>query len=167
MPFIGEVRIHGGNFPPSGWAFCNGQILAVASYPALFNVIGARFGGNGTTTFALPDLRGRTPLGPGQGPGLALRALGEAGGVESHTLTTAEMPAHAHGVLAASANGVSDRPDGNAMARTAAAIPHYGPTADTNLAAGAVASAGSSAPHNNMQPYLVVSYIIALQGDTP
>lgn len=167
MPFVGEVRIFGGNFAPTGWFFCDGQLLPIASYTALFSLLGTNFGGNGTTTFGLPDLRGRTPIGPGQGPGLTSRVVGQALGVESHALTTAETPAHTHALRAASSNGTSDRPAGNVMARSAAAIPHYGATADTDLAPAAVGASGGSQPHNNMQPYQTLTYIIAHQGVYP
>lgn len=167
MPFIGEVRIFAGSSVPSGWALCDGQILPVTSYPDLYNVIGSRFGGNGTTTYALPDLRGRTPIGPGQGSGLSDRPLAEPGGAESHLLSTTEMPEHTHALRAATTNGTSDRPGGNVMSRTPSAIPHYGANADVNLAPGAIASSGAGQPHNNMQPYLTLRYLIALQGDVP
>lgn len=167
MPFVGEVRIFGGNFAPTGWAFCDGQLLSIVSNTALFSLLGTRFGGNGTTTFGLPDLRGRTPIGSGQGPGLTTRIAGQAMGSESHTLTTPETPAHTHALRAASSNGTTDRPAGQVMARSAAGIPHYGPTADVNLAAAAVGTSGGGQPHNNMQPYLTLNYIIALQGIYP
>ena len=167
MPFLGEVRIFAGNFAPSGWAFCDGQLLPISQNTALFSLLGTRFGGNGTSTFALPDLRGRTPIGPGQGPGLSLRTAGQPLGSESHTLSTAEIPAHTHSLRGASSNGTSDRPAGQVMARSAAGIPHYAATADADLAAAAVGTSGNGQPHNNMQPYLTCTYIIALQGVYP
>ena len=169
MPYIGEVRLTGFAFAPSGWALCDGQLLAISQNTALFQVIGITYGGNGVSTFALPDLRGRTPLGPGQGAGLSNRVPGEAGGSETHTLSASELPQHTHGLRASTANGTSDKPDGNLPARNPAAVPQYAPaaSADANLAANAVASAGGSQPHNNMQPYIVVNYIIALQGMFP
>ena len=167
MPFVAEVRIFCGNFAPVGWAFCDGQILSISSNTALFSLLGTRFGGNGVSTFALPDLRGRTPIGPGQGPGLSSRIAGQAIGSESHTLTTAETPAHTHSLRAGSSNGTSDRPAGNVLSRSAAGIPHYGTTADTDLAAAAVGTNVGGQPHNNMQPYLACTYIIALQGVYP
>jgi len=167
MPFVGEVRIFAGNFPPQGWAFCDGQLLPISQNTALFSLLYTRFGGDGVSTFALPDLRGRTPIGPGQGPGLTPRSIGAMVGSEAHALTLQEMPAHTHTVQAGSPNGTSDQPAGRLQARTAAAIPHYGTTADADLGAEAVAPSGSSQPHNNMQPYLTLSYIIALQGVYP
>ena len=139
MPFVGEVRIFAGNFPPQGWAFCDGQLLPISQNVTLFSILLNRFGGDGQSTFALPDLRGRTPLGPGQGPGLTARGIGAMVGAETHTLTAQEMPAHGHALRAGSANGTSDQPSGRLPARTAATIPHYGPTADADLAAEAVA----------------------------
>lgn len=167
MPFLGEVRMFGGNVVPTGWMACDGQLLSTATYPQLFAVIGNRFGGDGVSTFALPDVRGRAPLHPGQGPGLTSRQLGESGGVEGYALGVAEIPAHAHTLRASTLNGSSDDPAGGVPARTAAAIPQFGASADVNLAAGAVANAGGGQPHNNMQPYLVVKFIIAIQGTAP
>lgn len=169
MPYIGEVRLTGFAFAPSGWALCNGQLLSIASNTALFQVIGTTYGGNGVSTFALPDLRGRTPLGVGEGLGLTNRAAGEAGGTETHTLSAAELPAHTHLLRANGGNGITDKPDGSLPARDPAAVPRYAPaaSADANLAANAVSNAGGSQPHNNMQPYVVVNYIIALQGMFP
>jgi microcystin-dependent protein len=165
MPFIGEIRIFGGSFAPSGWAFCNGQLLSVVGNVALFSVLGFRFGGDGTTWFAVPDLRGRVPIGPGQGPGLAPRTNAEVGGVEAHALTLDELPSHTHLVQVTTLNGGSEDPTAGLYARNPAAIPNFHPTADSDMAADAIATTGSGQPHNNMQPFLTVSYIIALQGD--
>jgi microcystin-dependent protein len=167
MAFVGEVRVFAGNFPPSGWAFCNGQLLPISQNTALFSLLGTYYGGDGLSTFALPDLRGRVPIHPGQGPGLTHRTLGETGGTETHVLTMAEMPAHTHTVAASSANGAADSPAGRVMARSPAAVPQYAATANADLSGMAVAPSGGSQPHNNMQPYLAVTYIIALQGIFP
>ena len=166
-PFLGEIMIFGGNFPPRGWATCDGQLLPIAQNQALFSLLGTTYGGNGVTTFALPDLRGRVPIHYGQGPGLAPHTLGERGGEESHTLTAAEMPAHTHVGRGSSAVGTSAVPGGNVVARNAAQIPQYSASADTSLAPGAIGSAGGGIPHNNMQPYLAVQYVIALVGFYP
>jgi microcystin-dependent protein len=167
VPFVAEVRIFAGSLPPAGWAFCDGQIMPISQNTALFSLLGWRFGGDGQSTFALPDLRGRTPIGPGQGPGLTLRGLSESLGAETHVVTEPEAPSHTHAVRAGAANGTSDAPAGHLMARAAAGIPHYGTNADASLGAQAIGSNGSSQPHNNMQPYLTLNYIIALQGQFP
>jgi len=166
-PFVGEVRAFAGNFAPLGWALCNGQLLSISQNTALFSLLGTTYGGNGQTTFALPDLRGRVPIQPGQGPGLSDRQLGEVGGAENQTLTPAQIPAHGHGFAASTANGLSDSPTGGVPARTPSAIPQYAAAANADLAAGAVGASGGDQPHNNMQPYLAVTYIIALQGIYP
>jgi microcystin-dependent protein len=167
MPYIGEVRLTGYAFAPSGWALCNGQLLSIASNTALFQVIGIAYGGNGVSTFALPDLRGRIPVAPGQGPGLSGRTRGEVGGTETHTIVSAELPAHTHALRASNANGTTDQPGGNVPARNPSGIPGYASSADADLAATGVATVGGSQPHNNLQPYIVVNYIIALQGMFP
>jgi microcystin-dependent protein len=167
MPYVGEVRIWApSNLVPTGWALCNGQILSIGSNTALFQVIGTAYGGDGASTFALPDLRGRVPVQPGQGQGLTNRTRGESGGTESHTLGITHLPGHTHTLRASTANGSSDSP-GGAPARNPAGIPQFAASADADLAAGAVASAGGGQPHNNMQPYIAVNHIIALQGMFP
>jgi microcystin-dependent protein len=165
--FIGEVRIFCGNFAPAGWLACDGQLVAIATYSDLFSMIGTTYGGDGMTTFAVPDLRGRVPIQPGQGPGLSYRALADSGGFESHTLGITELPAHSHTLRASSAAGAFDAPAGHVPARSLAAIPEFGPAADTDLGTGAVGSTGGGLAHNNMQPFQVLNYIIAFQGDVP
>jgi microcystin-dependent protein len=165
--YIGEIRIVPFGVLPSGWLSCDGQSLAIATYSDLFSVIGTLYGGDGVTSFSVPDLRGRVPIGPGQGPGLTSRNLGASGGIEAETLALAEMPSHAHGFRASSANGITDRPGGSVFARDPAAMPEFGAVADVSLGSGAVASAGGGQPHNNMQPFLTVSYLIAYQGLLP
>lgn len=162
-----HIRPFAGSFAPSGWALCNGQLLQVVSNVSLFSILGFRFGGDGSTTFALPDLRGRVPIGIGAGPGLTPRANAEMGGVESHPLTTAQMPAHSHNIGVTGVNGQHDDPTNAVLARNAAAIPNFHRTADSNMAPDALGSTGGGQPHNNMQPYLTVSYIIALDGEVP
>jgi microcystin-dependent protein len=166
-PFIGEVRIFAGATPPSGWLTCDGQILSVTTYNPLFQVIGNRYGGDGVTTFGLPELRGRIPIGAGQGPGLSNRALAGSGGAETHLLTTSEIPTHTHSVVATSTVGLSDNPAGRTFARSLANVPEYATTTDTALAAAAAGSAGSDQAHNNLAPYLTLTFIIAYQGATP
>jgi microcystin-dependent protein len=166
-PFVGEIRIFAGDFAPTGWALCDGQILPISQNTALFSLIGTTYGGNGVSTFALPDLRGRAPILYGEGPGLTPREIGEPVGTETHTLSVAELPAHTHPIGASTANGDSDAVEGRVMARSPAAIPQYASSANTTLAASAVASTGGGQPHNNMQPYLTLNFIIALQGMFP
>ncbi len=167
QPFVGEVQIFAGNYAPTGWAMCNGQLLPISQNTALFSLLGTYYGGNGTSTFALPDLRGRVPIQPGQGPGLSDRNIGEVGGTESITLTAAQIPSHTHAIGASAANGSADSPAGRVLARATGAIPQYGATPNVDLAATAVGSTGGGQPHNNLQPYLTLNYIIALQGIYP
>lgn len=165
-PFIAEIRIFAGNFAPRGWAFCNGQLLQIAQNTALFALIGTTYGGDGRTTTALPNMAGRAPMHPGRGPGLTARRLGQRGGVEEVTLNANQLPAHSHTVNASSAVATTGAPAGASMADTDT-VKHYGPAADAeNLANAAVSSTGGQ-PHNNMQPYLVLNYIIALTGIFP
>jgi microcystin-dependent protein len=176
-PFIGTICMFGFNFPPRTWALCNGQLLSIAQNTALFSLLGTTYGGNGQTTFALPDLRGRVPVHFGQGPGLSSYDLGQVGGVESSTLTVNQMPAHAHtfsGQQAVAATaGTTPDPTGNILAAPASSIPHY---AAANAATGATASgsvtgttalAGGSQPQSELQPYLGLNFSIALQGIYP
>lgn len=166
-PLLAEIRLFAGNFAPRGWAFCNGQILSISQNTALFSLLGTTYGGNGQTTFALPDLRGRVPISQGQGPGLPLYSLGEMGGEPNHTLIQTEMPAHNHTVQsnkATNADATSSRPNG----RVPAAGGAYADTSDGSaLQPDVIGAAGGSQPHNNMQPYLGLNYIIALEGIFP
>jgi microcystin-dependent protein len=167
-PYIGEIRIFAGNFAPRGWALCNGQILSIAQNTALFSLLGTTYGGNGQTTFALPNLQGRAPMHPGQGPGLTPRVLGESSGINTVTLLTNEMPAHTHALTASSSPASARNPTGNPLARSRNGNAYQ--TTIQNLvplAAQAVSLAGSGQPHNNMQPYLALNFIIALQGIYP
>jgi microcystin-dependent protein len=166
-PFVGEIRIWAGNFAPTGWALCNGQLLPISQNTALFSILGTAYGGNGLSTFALPNLQGRVPLHPGQGLGLTPRLRGEALGSEGHTLTVPELPAHTHSLSANSANGNDDAPAGRVMARSPAGIPQFAAAANAAMASDAISAAGGSQPHNNMQPYLTLNFIIALQGIYP
>jgi microcystin-dependent protein len=166
-PFIGEVRIFAGSFAPQGWFLCNGQLVPIAQYTTLFGVIGTRYGGDGVTTFALPDLRGRVPIHAGQGPGLSNYPLAQQGGSEGHALTTSEIPAHTHTVAASAAVGTSDGPAGRTFARSLSATPEYAAGADTTMAAAAAAASGGGSAHNNMAPYLGLTFIIAYAGLTP
>ncbi len=159
-PFIGELRIYSFNFPPKGWAFCNGQLLAINQNQALFSILGTTYGGNGQTNFALPDLRGRIPLHWGDGV-----SLGERAGQESHTLTIQEMPQHNHGVRAWGNTAQVPSPAGNTWGG-ADANP-YATASNSILAPGSIGNAGGSQPHPNMSPYLVLNICIALVGVFP
>lgn len=167
-PFLAEIYMGGMNFAPRGYATCSGQILSIAQNTALFSLLGTTFGGNGQTTFALPDLRGRVPMGEGQGPGLSARTLGEVGGTESVTLIANEMPAHNHSFNAVSEAGDTSAPAGAYLANTGALDKEYKATG-TSVAmnATAIGIAGGSQPHNNMPPYLVLTFYIALEGIFP
>ena len=158
-PFLGEVRLCSFNFAPRGWALCYGQSLAINQNQALFSLLGTMYGGNGVTTFALPDLRGRMPMHMGAG-----YTQGQAAGAVNHTLTIAEMPAHVHPLVGTTDLGNRSSAAGN---HPAAARGHYGPAGDTALHRESVTAVGGSQPHNNMPPYLVLSFAIALQGIFP
>ena len=163
-PFIAQIMMFGGNFAPRGWALCNGQILSIAQNTALFSLLGTTFGGNGQTTFALPDLRGRVPVHPGQGPGLSSVTLGEVGGVETVTLTQNQIAGHGHGVAASNGTAGASRPANNFLA---AGGSYATATDGTVMNPGMIQASGGSQPHENRQPYLGVNFIIALQGIFP
>jgi microcystin-dependent protein len=167
-PFIGQVVPHGFNFAPRGYAFCEGQLLPIAQNTALFSLLGTTYGGDGRTTFGLPDLRGRFPIHRGNGPGLTPRQLGQSGGSQTHTLTEAEIPNHSHAVetFVSDSNASTTYPGGASLAQALTDI--YGDDSDlVPLAASSSATAGSSQAHNNLPPYLGVSYCIALVGLYP
>ena len=168
-PFVAEIRMFGCNYAPTGWAQCNGQILPLSQNTALFSLLGTTYGGNGQSTFALPNLQGSVPVNAGQGPGLSDYFLGQSGGSGTVTLLSTEMPNHPHAMMASSQPGEDAVPTTEAMARSVNAS-LYQPTTNANvvpLSAQAVAPAGSSLPHNNMMPYLVINFCIALQGIFP
>lgn len=170
-PFIGQIALFAGNFAPRGWALCDGQLLQIASNSALFSILGTTYGGDGRTTFGLPDLRGRAPIHPGSGPGLTVRNLGQKGGVEAVTLSDAQMPAHGHGVKASGANGTTTDPTNAYPAKIIASadviINSYAATENALMNAAMIASTGGGASHGNMQPFLGLNYIIALVGVYP
>ncbi|GAB3821866.1 tail fiber protein [Tessaracoccus terricola] len=163
--FIGTIMLFGFNFPPRGWAICNGQLLSISQNTALFSLLGTMYGGNGQTTFGLPDLRGRVPMGHGQGPGLPGYQIGEIGGTPSVTLTQAELPPHTHSVMSAGA-ATSKSPSGNYPAVSTGGAA-YGQAAAGAMAGGMVQPSGSGLPHTNMQPYLVGNWCIAVEGIFP
>lgn len=166
-PFVGEVRMFGFNFAPRGWSFCNGQLIAIAQNTALFSLLGTTYGGNGTTTFGLPNLQGRFPMHWGSGPGLTNRNLGDTGGSPAVTLVSTQMPSHSHTANANSAGGNQLAPAGNRWAPDAAGANFYAAAPSTTMAAGAIGLAGGNQPHENMQPYLAVNFCIAMQGVFP
>jgi microcystin-dependent protein len=159
-PFLAEIRMFSFNFPPKGWALCNGQLLPINQNQALFALLGTTYGGNGQTNFALPDLRGRVPMHEGNG-----HTLGERSGAETHTVNINELPAHTHTARASSASGNTPVPTNNFLA---AANNVFRPADNlTPLAAGTVSNVGGSQPHTNMQPFLTIEFCIALQGIFP
>jgi microcystin-dependent protein len=169
-PFVAEIRIFAGNFAPTGWATCDGQLLPISQNTALFSLLGTTYGGDGKSTFALPNLQGSAPLQQGQGPGLSLRDQGEIGGEQNVTLLQTEMPAHIHTAVAASGTGQPD-PTNNAWASGAKGFGSiYSPSVNASnvqMNPFALSIAGGNLPHNNMMPYLCLTFIIALQGVFP
>lgn len=171
-PYIGEIKMFGGNFAPRGWALCNGQLLSIAQNTALFSILGVTYGGNGQTTFALPNLMGRVPMHWGQGAGLTNRVLGETAGTETVTLLNSQMPAHNHLVSAATTSGNQPNPEGNYLGVTTnpqegTTFDTYTTTPNTTMNVATISASGGSQPHANMQPYQCVSFIIALEGIFP
>ena len=169
-PFVAEIRIFPFNFAPKGWAFCNGQILPISQNTALFSLLGTTYGGNGQSTFALPDMQGNVPMHPGQGPGLSLHDLGEMSGSETVTLLQTEIPSHSHALMATTQAGNQATPVANSLAKTAGTFkPYLAPAGAplVNLNFQSLPPAGGSLPHNNMQPYLTLNFNIALQGVFP
>jgi microcystin-dependent protein len=167
-PFLGEIRMFGFNFAPVNWALCAGQLMSISQNTALFALLGTMYGGDGVTTFALPDLRGRVPLGVGQGPGLSNYNQGQQGGEENHTLITQEMPQHTHQVSASQASDATTPLNNFLGDDSRNPVNVYNTTSDgTLMNARMLSVAGGSLPHNNMQPYLCINFCIALQGIFP
>jgi microcystin-dependent protein len=166
-PLIGQISMFAGDFAPRGWALCNGQLMSIQQNIALFSIIGTIYGGDGVTTFALPDLRGRVPVGPGQGPGLSTKDLGEKAGLEQVTLTIANLPAHSHQLRASTAAGTSNLPTGNYNANTSVLDKEYINTTDTTMNSNAIGITGSNIPISLEQPYLSINFIIATEGVFP
>jgi microcystin-dependent protein len=166
-PFLGEIRMFAGNFPPNGWALCNGQLLPIARDTALFSLLGTAFGGNGTTNFQLPNLVDRVPMHWGQGPNLSNRVRGETGGDALVTLTSDQMAAHSHAPAAFPGSGRETTPQGNVWAASAGRDKEYATDAPDTKLASVMAPVGGGQPHANVAPYLAVTYIIALEGVFP
>ena len=167
QPYYGEIRLFAGNFAPGGWAFCQGQLVAIVGNDAVFQLIGTTYGGDGQTTFGLPDLRGRVPIHQGTGPGLSARTMGDTGGAETVTLKASRLPPHTHTLVASStpANAAAG-PGGGVLAATAINV--YGTSAPPlPMSAQAISAVGGSQPHENMAPFLALKYIIALTGVYP
>lgn len=163
-PFIGTIMAFGFNFPPVGWVLCNGSLLQIAEYDALFSLIGTTYGGDGITTFGVPDLRGRSPLSMGQGPGLSPYTQGQATGTESVTLLATQMPAHTHTLMGTNAAPTTNNPNGAVLA-TADVWTNIAP--DSNMLGTAVSLMGGNQPHENRQPSLVVNFCMATEGIYP
>jgi microcystin-dependent protein len=167
FPFVAEIRMFCGNFAPTGWALCNGQLLPIGQNTALFSLLGTTYGGDGRTNFALPDLQGMSPMGQGDGAGLTPSPLGQTGGAATVTLVTAQIPAHTHQALGVDRVGSSSEPSGDTWAKARRNLYSSPATGLTAMNASALASQGGGQPHNNLPPYLVVNFIIALQGIYP
>jgi microcystin-dependent protein len=169
-PFVAEIRIFPFNFAPKGWAFCDGQLLPLSQNTALFSLLGTTYGGNGLNNFALPNLQGRAPMHPGQGPGLSLYPLGQESGVETVSLLESEIPAHTHALQGANSDATEPSPVGQLPAAGLGGVSMYAavPTSTAvNMSANALAPSGGGQPHNNMMPYLTCYFCIALQGVYP
>jgi microcystin-dependent protein len=161
-PFVGEIRMFAGNFAPAGWKFCDGQLLPISENNNLFTLIGTTYGGDGQTTFALPDLRSRVPVHQGNG-----LILAETGGVEDVTLTVQQVPAHSHPLLATTSIATETGPGGNVLAQSSVGKMYIQDAPDGSLAAASIAPVGGSQPHTNLQPYLCINFIISLFGTFP
>ncbi len=173
-PFIAQIMMFGGNFSPRGWALCNGQLLPIAQNQALFSILGTTYGGDGRTTFGLPDMRGRVPMHPGNGPGLTQRRLGAKGGVEEVTLNTAQIPSHEHPVntevACSNAAGTADSPEARVWAGSSEGDQVYAASGNKKMGDAVsvdVQPSGGGQAHTNVQPFICVNYIIALQGIFP
>jgi microcystin-dependent protein len=166
-PYIGEIRMFGGTFAPLGWLFCAGQLLPIAQYDVLYTLLGTTYGGDGVNSFGLPDLRGRVPVHMGQGPDLPAVIIGEKSGVEQVTMTTQQMPSHTHSVQANTGTATSGHAQGNLLAQTSVLSLYNTASPAVALNAATVGPGGQGQPHDNMQPYLCISFIIATEGIFP
>lgn len=162
QPYVGEIRMFAGNFAPAGWAICNGQQIPISENDTLFNLIGTTYGGDGRTTFAVPDLRGRAPMHYGNG-----YVIGQVAGTENVTLTTQQIPAHTHGMQASGGAPNSTSPTNSFLGTSSQVTMYFGDPPNVNMNANAISAVGGNQPHENMQPYLVINYIISLYGLYP
>ncbi|MBS1794013.1 MAG: phage tail protein [Acidobacteria bacterium] len=168
LPYVGEIRMFAGNFAPAGWMFCEGQLIPISEYETLFNLIGTTYGGDGQSTFALPDLRGRVPIHQGTGPGLPTYIIGEAAGVEQVTLTVQQIPAHSHPAGCSSNPGNNSSPLNAVPAANTTALVYVNVAAPLQpMNAASIQSTGGNQPHENLQPYLCVDFIISMFGVFP
>jgi microcystin-dependent protein len=166
-PFVAEIRMFAGNFAPTGWALCNGQLLPLSQNTALFSLLGTTYGGDGKSTFALPNLQDSAPMQPGQGAGLSLYDLGQQGGVPNVTLLESEMPLHNHIANAKTSLGNSQTPADQTWAGSSIVKQYVNTAPNTPMSPSALSPTGGSLPHNNLAPFLVVTFIIAMQGVFP
>lgn len=167
QPYIGEIRMFAGNFPPNGWRFCDGQALPISEYETLFALIGTTYGGDGEETFCLPNLQSRIPIHMGTGPDGTTYLIGEMGGTEQETLTVQQLPNHTHPLLASTDQAVTPNPQNAVLAETLTTTPYINDTPSVDLASTAIEPIGGSQPHTNMMPYLCINYIISLFGIFP
>lgn len=167
QPLLGEIKLFSGNFEPPGWLFCDGRLLLISDHIALFEIVGNSYGGNGLTTFGIPDLRGRVPMGTGAGAGLTNRNLGDEPGAETVILDVTQLPSHDHTLEATNSTGSQATPAGNVLASTGAPAQYLNATANQIMGSSSIGSTGSDAPHANIQPSIVLSFIIAIAGRSP
>ncbi len=166
-PFVGEIRMFAGNFPPRGWAFCDGQLLAVSQNDALFSLFGTIYGGDGRTTFGLPDLRGRVPVHAGHGPGLSERRLGSKAGAEQVTLTTNQLPNHTHSSKVSPNYGSRSNPEESILAKNIKEVGYSSEPPDDSMNSSSITNVGGSQSHTNLMPFLCVNFIVSLFGIYP
>lgn len=167
QPYVGEIRMFAGNFAPNGWLMCDGSLQPISEYETLYNLIGTTYGGDGQSTFGLPDLRGRVPVHQGQGSGLSPRVIGELAGAESVMLTGQQIPVHEHPFMATSAVGSVAAPSGALVAQSPQIQMYIEDAPDTNMSPNAVSLTGGNSAHNNMMPYICINYIISMYGIFP
>ena len=166
-PFVGEIKMFGGNFAIFGWSFCNGSLIPISQNPALFNLIGTTYGGDGVNNFALPDLQCRVPVHQGQGPGLSNYVIGTKAGFENVTLNGSQLPTHRHQAVGSSASGGANSPAGNTWAKNITDSFGPGTSANASMNTGSTSNTGSNQPHDNIIPFLAITFIIALNGLYP